>query len=207
MDMRKTLLIIALCIFLVVAGCGQQTTDQTNTTTNTSTGATDSSTGCPLDYNPICGEDGLTYQNTCFSSLRNIGVEHLGACSYEVCSFNGQDHYVLPNILYYEDNKDRPYIEILYGTFRLQEDGEGWTFVRAINTGVSYYYNRMLEYDSKMTESGNAVTCTNTTEAPEHLKEFLKTHGKIVTMIITGSAQNVTESNLTDEAVVANVSQ
>ncbi|MBI5073431.1 hypothetical protein HZA99_06460 [Candidatus Woesearchaeota archaeon] len=204
--MRKIIIIALLSIFLIVASCGQQT-NITNTTTDTSAGATDTATGCPLDYNPVCGKDGLTYQNTCFSSLRNVGIDYIGVCNYEKCSFNGQDHYVLPNILYYEDNKERPYIEIIYGTFRLQEDGDGWTFIRAINTGVSYYYNRMLEYNAKMTESGNPITCTNTTEVPDNLKEFLKTHGKIVTMIIEGSAQNATESNLSDASVSTNMTE
>ena len=180
---------------LLLASCGQQTTN-TNTTTDTSTGATDTATGCPLDYNPVCGKDGLTYQNTCFSSLRDVSVEYVGVCTYEICSFNGQDHYVLPNILYYEDDKQRPYVEIIYGTFRPQEDGDGWTFIRAINTGVSYYYHRMLEYDAKVTESGNPVTCSNTTDIPDPLKEFLKTHGKIVQMVIEGSAENSTETNM-----------
>lgn len=205
--MKKITFLTLLTLFLVLASCGQQNTTPDSSTTNSNTSAVDSASGCSLDYNPICGEDGLTYQNTCFSSLRSIGVEHLGACSYEVCSFNDQDHYVLANMFYHVDDRSRPYIEIIYGTFRLQEDKDGWTFIRAINTGVSYYYNRMLEYDAKITESGNTVTCSNTTEAPDTLKEFLKTHGKILTMMVEGSEENVTQSNLSDTSVSANATE
>ena len=199
--MRKSIAIIGLLsLFLILASCGQQTT--TANSTQATTGATDSATGCSLDYNPVCGDDGLTYQNTCFSSLRNVGVDNLGVCNYEMCSFNGQPHYVLQNILYYEDNKARPYINIIYGTFELQTSGQGWAFFRAINAKTSYYYNRMLEYEAGVTESGNKVNCTNTTEIPEYLKEFLKTHGKIVKMEIAGSAQNVSNDNLTDNSTI-----
>lgn len=139
---------------------------------------------CPTAYNPICGEDGLTYQNSCFSSNRDVGVAYVGVCEYDVCAFNGQDHYLLNNMLYYEDNLGRPYINLLYGTFRLQADGEGWTYVKAINKNASYYTNRMLEYDNGVTESGNEIVCRSTTDMPEQLKEFLKTHGHILELKI-----------------------
>ena len=195
--MKKLLFIgIVSLLFLFLAGCG--TDDETDTEQNTTT--TDTETGCSLDYIPICGDDGLTYQNSCFSSLRDVGVAHTGVCSYNVCSFNGQDHYIMDNMLYYEDDRGRPYIAVLYGMFNLQADGDGWTYVRAINKDASYYVNRMLEYDLGVTESGNAITCSESEEAPEQLKDFLKTHGKIIELKIQGYeeanetvAENVTE--------------
>ena len=178
--MKNKLFLLIFSLLLLVVGCGSD--DGTDTEQNTTT--TDSETGCTLDYNPICGDDGLTYQNSCFSSLRDVGVAHTGVCSYNVCSFNGQDHYIMDNMLYYEDDRGRPYIAVLYGMFNLQADGDGWTYVRAINKGASYYVNRMLEYDLGVTESGNEITCSETEEAPEQLKEFLKTHGKIIELKI-----------------------
>lgn len=173
--------IFFIALFLFLAGCGKdQTTENTEETDST----LDPETGCDLEYAPICGEDGLTYQNTCFSSLRNVAAVHTGVCEYTLCSFNGQPHYILNNVLYYEDNMTRPYINVLYGTFRLQEDKDGWTYIRAINKESSYYSNRMLEYEAMVTESGNTITCETTTEIPDDLKEFLKTHGKILELEI-----------------------
>ncbi len=180
MRMKHTLTVICILALLLIAGCGQEQDvpeEQTNQT---------SEIVCTMEYNPICGEDGLTYQNSCFSSLRNVGVEYLGECEYTVCSFNSQDHYMLNNMMYYEDNMERPYINVLYGTFRLQADGDGWAYVKAINKESSYYTNRMAEYDEEITESGNPIPCRTTTDAPEYLKEFLKTHGKILELKIEG---------------------
>lgn len=181
--MKKALLglIFVLALSLLLASCGK---DQTTEDTEETDSSLDPETGCTLEYAPVCGEDGLTYQNTCFSSLRNVAAAHTGVCEYTACSFNGQPHYILDNILYYEDNLTRPYLNVLYGTFRLQEDGDGWTYIRAINKESSYYSNRMLEYEAGVTESGTAVTCETTTEIPDNLKEFLKTHGKILELEI-----------------------
>ncbi len=195
--MKHKLFLIILSLLLLLVGCGSD--DGTDTEQNTIT--TDSETGCTLDYIPICGDDGLTYQNSCFSSLRDVGVAHTGVCSYTVCSFNGQDHYLMNNMLYYEDDRARPYIAVLYGMFNLQADGDGWTYAKAINKESSYYFNRMAEYELGVTESGNEITCTESEEAPEQLKDFLKTHGKIIELQIQSyddleantTAENVTE--------------
>ena len=180
----KKILALILIAALFLAACGnEEAPEQTNETTEESL--------CTMEYAPICGEDGLTYQNSCFSSFRNVGVEHVGECEYNICSFNSQNHYMLNNMIYYEDNIGRPYISVLYGSFQLQVDGEGWTYIRAINKESSYYYNRMLEYQEKVNESGNPVECTTTTEIPTQLKEFLKTHGKILELQIE---ENITAS-------------
>lgn len=175
--MRKFKLIFLLGFLLLVAGCGKNQQDLTQQNISSDI---DTETGCSLEYIPICGEDGLTYQNTCFSSMRNIAVAHTGVCEYTLCSFNNQSHYVMNNLLYYEDNLTRPYIAVSYGTFRLQNDGDGWTYIRSINKESSYYTNRMIEYEQGVTESGNLITCETTTVIPDMFKEFLKTHGKII---------------------------
>lgn len=174
----KQLVAICILILLFVAGCGEEQDVPEEEQTN------QSETFCAMEYAPICGEDGLTYQNSCFSSLRNVAVEYIGECIYTVCSFNGQEHYIMNNMMYNEDSFGRPYINVLYGTFRLQTDGDGWTYIRAINKESSYYSNRMIEYQQNITESGNPITCRTTTEAPKQLKEFLKTHGKILELKI-----------------------
>jgi hypothetical protein len=36
--------------------------------------------GCPEYYSPVCGCDGKTYSNACFSASKGVSVQHLGAC-------------------------------------------------------------------------------------------------------------------------------
>jgi hypothetical protein len=175
-------------LFLFLASCGGETENEESLSQDASQNTTlDSETGCSTEYVPICGTDSLTYQNSCYSSLRNVGVKSLGICEYTVCSFNGVSHYVMNNMLYHEDDKERPYIDVLYGTFYQKPDGEGWVYVRAINKESSYYFNRIAEYLAGVTESGAAIPCETTTELQPALKEFLKTHGKILKLKIEGS--------------------
>jgi len=184
--MKQIVVVFCILALLFVAGCGQEqepTEQQTNETTEESL--------CTMEYNPVCGEDGLTYQNSCFSSLRDIGVEYLGECEYTACTFNGQEHYIMNNMMYYEDNLTRPYINVLYGTFTARADAKGWTYIKSINPESSYYSNRMIEYEQNITESGNLIVCRTTQDLPEQLKEFLKTHGKILQLKIEG--YNLTE--------------
>ncbi|PIN79551.1 hypothetical protein COV16_03665 [Candidatus Woesearchaeota archaeon CG10_big_fil_rev_8_21_14_0_10_34_8] len=195
--MKKILFSGLVLILLLISACGNNIQDNQDNNTQDNI---DAETGCTTDYNPICGEDGLTYQNSCYSSLRDVGVDHIGVCEYSVCSFNGQDHYMMNNMLYNEDDRGRPYINILYGTFYLQPDGEGWVYVRAINKESSYYSNRMLEYEQGITESGKEITCENTTEMPDYLKEFLKTHGKILQLKID-SYEETEEASVVNENV------
>jgi hypothetical protein len=178
--MKKRL--IALCLLIIalfLIGCGgnDEVADET----------IDAETGCSLEENFVCGEDGLTYVNSCYSSLRNVAVQYLGTCEYEICSFYGQDHYFLNNLIYYEDDKSRPYIALEYGMF-YQNDNGGWTYRKDINTEVTYYANRMAEYETGVTERGDTVVCSVTTEAPSGLKEFLKTHGHILELNLDETA-------------------
>ncbi len=206
MKWKKIILVgssVLLFLFLFLAGCGSRTQEDL-TTDSAKNASLDSETGCSTEYIPICGTDGLTYQNSCYSSLRNIGVKSIGVCEYTVCSFNGMDHYVMNNMLYYEDDKGRPYIDVLYGTFYQKPEGDGWVYLRAINKDSSYYSNRMQEYVAGVTESEAVITCETTTELPEQLKEFLKTHGKILKLKIEGYEEDVSsdaDTNLTEETV------
>ncbi len=189
-------------LFLFLAGCGSETENEESASQDISQNTTvDSETSCSTEYIPICGTDGLTYQNSCYSSLRDIGVKSLGECEYTICSFNDVNHYVMNNMLYYEDDKGRPYIEVLYGTFYQQSDGEGWIYHRAINKESSYYFNRIAEYLVGMTESGATIPCETTTELQPALKEFLKTHGKILKLKIEGSNEEdpKLDANQTEE--------
>lgn len=189
---KKYIVLVFLSVFLFLASCGneeQQPVNETDTEESL----------CTMEYIPICGKDGLTYQNSCFSSIRNVGVDYIGPCQYTVCSFNGQAYYMMDNMFYYEDDRGRPYIEVLYGTFSIQADGDGWVYTKAINAESSFYNNRMAEYEAGVTESGNAITCETTEEIPEQLKEFLKTHGQIIQLQIA----SYTESNTTENSSVA----
>jgi len=196
--MRKTyiialLLFLLLIVLVLVSSCElYNTTNKKNILPEE-----DENTCADAPGDVICGDDGLTYQNSCYSSLRNVGVDHVGACMYEVCSFNNVDHYIMDNMIYYEDDKGRPYIAVLYGEF-YQNINNGWTYVSAVNKESSYYTNRMLEYESRMTESDNPVVCVETTDIREHLQSFLITHGKILDLKI--ESYNETDNNATDNA-------
>jgi hypothetical protein len=36
---------------------------------------------CPLDYEPVCGCDGTTYQNDCFAARLAVSVDYVGSCN------------------------------------------------------------------------------------------------------------------------------
>jgi hypothetical protein len=180
---KKVCIISLLLLILLVLGACDIITG--NVDTAYTDDDIDPDTGCSLEEDIICGDDGLTYVNSCFSSERGVGVDHLGACEYEVCQVGGQDHYFLDNIVYYEDDRERPYIEVLYGTFYINENG-GWTYIKAINTESSYYANRMSEYLAGVSEKGVEITCETTDDIPDGLKEYLITHGKMLDLKIEG---------------------
>ena len=39
---------------------------------------------CEFKYEPVCGEDGVTYTNECFANKRNVQILHQGKCSIKI---------------------------------------------------------------------------------------------------------------------------
>ncbi len=35
---------------------------------------------CPEIYDPVCGEDGVTYENACFAAIAGVEIFHEGSC-------------------------------------------------------------------------------------------------------------------------------
>ena len=52
--------------------------------------------GCPKNLDPVCGCDGMTYDNDCFAAMAGVSVDYEGECIPEECLENeecGEDFY------------------------------------------------------------------------------------------------------------------
>jgi hypothetical protein len=204
--MKKVLtILIILSLLMLSIGCNNTTDDDKTRQGDNETTTTDPCEFCLGNYVPVCGEDGITYDNSCKTICQDIEIAHDGMCeadityceedgecpegmacddgmcetyySVTVCDISTQETWVKAQLLYYADVFDREYIYIPPGYYTRKEDNSGWMFRSHINTDSNYYTKTMDAILAGVMVNGQEIPCEITEEElPEGFQTFLDTH-------------------------------
>ncbi|MCF7795893.1 hypothetical protein K9M42_02270 [Patescibacteria group bacterium] len=78
---------------------------------------------CDFNYEPVCGEDGVTYTNSCFAEKRDVQILHKGKCNIntnenlqEITEKEIENGYYLGNISEKKPNTPTTWMNINSGT-------------------------------------------------------------------------------------------
>ena len=198
-------IIVLLLLFTFTVGCNNTIDDDKTRPGDNETTETDPCDFCLANYIPVCGQDGITYDNSCKASCQNIELAHDGKCEADItycgengecpegmvcdkgmcetyypvtiCDLSGQETWVKAQLLYYSDVFDREYIYMPAGYYTRKEDNSGWMYRNHLDSDSNYYTKTMDTISTGVMINGQEVTCELTEEdLPEGFQTFLDTH-------------------------------
>jgi hypothetical protein len=95
--MKKVLTILLYSFLLLISACGADKLKTTKVTNAVEQNLTGKTCACNSSHEPVCGTDGLEYDNSCISQCFGVTVKEVGHCncannSIKVCGADGVDY-------------------------------------------------------------------------------------------------------------------